>query len=116
MYSISDAWDGRVDADLNGLIFTDMPWMIAPGVGRSATLRSEAEAAWGDLRGRGRLFALGHDAWLVQDGLRSGRFGAGRGELEGVTGQLALDDSRRVQRGLRWGEIRNSTLRLLDEP
>jgi outer membrane PBP1 activator LpoA protein len=52
----------------------------------------------------------------VQEGLRSGRFGAGRGELEGVTGQLALDDSRRVQRGLRWGEIRNSTLRLLDEP
>jgi outer membrane PBP1 activator LpoA protein len=116
MYSISDAWDGRVDADLNGLIFTDMPWMIAPRSGRSATLRSETEAAWGDLRGRGRLFALGHDAWLVQDGLRSGRFGAGRGELEGVTGQLALDDSRRVQRGLRWGEIRNSTLRLLDEP
>ena len=114
MYSISDAWDGRVDADLNGLIFTDMPWMIAPGSGRSATLRSETEAAYGDLRGRSRLFALGHDAWLVQEGLRTGRFSAGSGELEGVTGQLALDDSRRVGRGLRWAEIRNSTLRLLD--
>lgn len=114
MYSISDAWDGRVDADLNGLIFTDMPWMIAPGSGRSATLRSETEAAYGDLRGRSRLFALGHDAWLVQEGLRTGRFSAGSGELEGVTGLLALDDSRRVGRGLRWAEIRNSTLRLLD--
>jgi outer membrane PBP1 activator LpoA protein len=114
MYSISDAWDGRVDADLNGLIFTDMPWMIAPGSGRTATLRSETEAAYGDLRGRSRLFALGHDAWLVQEGLRTGRFSAGSGELEGVTGQLALDDSRRVGRGLRWAEIRNSTLRLLD--
>jgi outer membrane PBP1 activator LpoA protein len=114
MYSTSDAWDGRVDADLNGLIFTDMPWMIAPGSGRSATLRSETEAAYGDLRGRSRLFALGHDAWLVQEGLRTGRFSAGSGELEGVTGQLALDDSRRVGRGLRWAEIRNSTLRLLD--
>ena len=114
MYSISDAWDGRVDADLNGLIFTDMPWMIAPGSGRSATLRSETEGAYGDLRGRSRLFALGHDAWLVQEGLRTGRFSAGSGELEGVTGQLALDDSRRVGRGLRWAEIRNSTLRLLD--
>ena len=114
MYSTSDAWDGRVDADLNGLIFTDMPWMIAPGSGRTATLRSETEAAYGDLRGRSRLFALGHDAWLVQEGLRTGRFSAGSGELEGVTGQLALDDSRRVGRGLRWAEIRNSTLRLLD--
>jgi len=114
MYSISDAWDGRVDADLNGLMFTDMPWMIAPGSGRSATLRSETEAAYGDLRGRGRLFALGHDAWLVQEGIRNGRFSAGSSELEGVTGQLALDDSRRVGRGLRWAEIRNSTLRLLD--
>jgi outer membrane PBP1 activator LpoA protein len=115
MYSISDAWDGRVDADLNGLVFTDMPWMIAPRSGRSATLRSEVEAAWGDLRGRGRLFALGHDAWIVQEGLRTGRFAAGRGELEGVTGQLALDDARRVQRGLRWAEVRNGTLRLLDD-
>jgi outer membrane PBP1 activator LpoA protein len=115
MYSISDAWDGRVDADLNGLTFTDMPWMIAPGSGRSATLRSETEAAYGDLRDRGRLFALGHDAWLVQEGLRNGRFSAGSGELEGVTGQLVLDDSRSVRRGLRWAEIRNSTLRLLDD-
>lgn len=115
MYSISDAWDGRVDADLNGLTFTDMPWMIAPGSGRSATLRSETEAAFGDLRSRGRLFALGHDAWLVQEGLRNGRFSARGGELEGVTGQLVLDDSRRIGRGLRWAEIRNSTLRLLDD-
>lgn len=115
MYSISDAWDGRVDADLNGLIFTDMPWMIASGSGRSAALRAEVEAAWGDLRGRGRLFALGHDAWLVQEGLRTGRFGPARGELDGATGQLALDDARRVQRGLRWAEIRNSTLRLVDD-
>ena len=115
MYSISDAWDGRVDADLNGLTFTDMPWMIAPGSGRSATLRSETEAAYGDLRDRGRLFALGHDAWLVQEGLRNGRFSARSGELEGVTGQLVLDDSRSVRRGLRWAEIRNSTLRLLDD-
>ena len=113
-YSISDAWDGRVDADLNGLTFTDMPWMIAPDSGRSATLRSETEAAYGDLRGRGRLFALGHDAWLVQEGLRNGRFSARSGELEGVTGQLVLDDSRSVRRGLRWAEIHNSTLRLLD--
>ena len=114
MYSISDAWDGRVDADLNGLTFTDMPWMIAPGSGRSATLRGETEAAYGDLRDRGRLFALGHDAWLVQEGLRNGRFSTGSGELEGVTGQLVLDGSRSVRRGLRWAEIRNSTLRLLD--
>lgn len=114
-YSLSDAWDGRADGDLDGMRFPDMPWMISPDAPPVAALRAQTEAAWGDLRGRGRLFALGHDAWAVQEALRSGRLAAGRGEIEGVAGTLALDDRRRVRRALRWAEIRSSTLRPLDE-
>ena len=115
-YSTADAWDGRADDDLEGMMFPDMPWMIAPSADGVSALRSQAQAAWGDLRGRGRLFALGHDAWLVQEALRTGRLAAGRGEISGVTGALALDDERRVRRALSWAEIRSSTLRPLDDP
>lgn len=113
-YSTADAWDGRADGDLEGMVFPDMPWMIAPAADGVAALRTQAQAAWGDLRGRGRLFALGHDAWLVQEALRTGRLAAGRGEVPGVTGALALDDQRRVRRALSWAEIRSSMLRPLD--
>ena len=115
-YSTADAWDGRADGDLEGMVFPDMPWMIAPAADGVAVLRAQSQAAWGDLRGRGRLFALGHDAWLVQEALRTGRLAAGRGEIPGVTGALALDDQRRVRRALSWAEIRSSTLRPLDDP
>lgn len=114
-YSTADAWDGRADGDLEGMVFPDMPWMIAPAADGVAALRTQVQAAWGDLRGRGRLFALGHDAWLVQEALRTGRLAAGRGEVPGVTGALALDDQRRVRRALSWAEIRSSMLRPLDE-
>lgn len=114
-YSTADAWDGRADGDLEGMVFPDMPWMIAPAADGVAALRTQSQAAWGDLRGRGRLFALGHDTWLVQEALRTGRLAAGRGEIPGVTGALALDDQRRVRRALSWAEIRSSTLRPLDD-
>ena len=114
-YSTADAWDGRADGDLEGMVFPDMPWMIAPAADGVAALRTQVQAAWGDLRGRGRLFALGHDAWLVQEALRTGRLAAGRGEVPGVTGALALDDQRRVRRALSWAEIRSSMLRPLDD-
>jgi outer membrane PBP1 activator LpoA protein len=51
----------------------------------------------------------------VQEALRTGRLAAGRGEITGVTGALALDDQRRVRRALSWAEIRSSTLRPLDD-
>lgn len=114
-YSTADAWDGRADGDLEGMVFPDMPWMIAPAADGVAALRTQSQAAWGDLRGRGRLFALGHDTWLVQEALRTGRLAAGRGEVSGVTGALALDDQRHVRRALSWAEIRSSTLRPLDD-
>ena len=114
-YSTAEGWDGRADADLEGMVFPDMPWMITPGAEGVAKLRDAAQSAWGDLRGRGRLFALGHDAWWVQEALRAGRLAPGRGEIEGVTGTLAVDDQRRIRRALRWAEVRSNMLRPLDD-
>ncbi|MCP5466302.1 MAG: penicillin-binding protein activator [Sinobacteraceae bacterium] len=114
-YATSDAYEPGLsgNADLDGLLFPDMPWMLGmPGT--AERLRSATLEAWGpDVRGRGRLYAFGYDAWLIYQGLRSA--GSGRmAPVDGATGRLWLDAERRVRRDLDWAQIRNGLPRALD--
>ncbi|MBM4234290.1 MAG: penicillin-binding protein activator [Gammaproteobacteria bacterium] len=113
-YATADAWDGRAGAELAGLIFPDMDWSLAAEAPAVAALRADTSAAFGDSNGRGRLYALGHDAWLLQSALRAGKTLTAEAPLVGATGQLSIDATGRVQRSLRWAEIGASGLRLLD--
>ena len=113
-YATADAWDGRAGAELAGLIFPDMDWSLAAEAPAVAALRADTSAAFGDSNGRGRLFAFGHDAWLLQSALRAGKTPTAEAPLVGATGQLSIDATGRVQRSLRWAEIGASGLRLLD--
>jgi outer membrane PBP1 activator LpoA protein len=116
-YTTSEAWDGRSGNDLDGIMFPDMPWMIATDAPAAAALRSATSSAFGDARGRGRLYAFGHDAWLLQQALRE------RGTstktpgitVDGASGSLSIDAERRVQRSLRWAELTSDSLKLLDD-
>jgi outer membrane PBP1 activator LpoA protein len=112
-FATSDAWDGRSGAELAGIVFPDMDWTIAPDAPAAAALRSATEAAFGDSRGRGRLFAFGHDAWLLQAAIRAGRPPTAATPLSGASGALSIDADGRVERSLRWAEIGNSGFRLL---
>jgi outer membrane PBP1 activator LpoA protein len=112
-FATSDAWDGRSGAELAGIVFPDMDWMIAPDAPAAAALRSATEAAFGDSRGRGRLFAFGHDAWLLQAAIRAGRPPNAATPLNGASGTLSIDAGGRVERSLRWAEIGNTGFRLL---
>ena len=113
-YATADAFDGRAGADLAGLVFPDMDWMIAPQQPAAAALRAATESAFGEVRGRGRLFAFGHDAWLLQRALRSGTPPSAAAPLAGATGTLMLDAGGRVQRSLRWAEIASDSIKLQD--
>lgn len=113
-YATSDVWDGRAGSELAGLVFPDMDWSLATEAPAVAALRADITAAFGDSNGRGRLFAFGHDAWMLQAALRSGKTPTADSPLVGATGQLSIDAAGRVQRSLRWAEIGNSGLRLLD--
>lgn len=115
-YATSDAYDGRTGADLAGLIFPDMDWMIAPQSPAAAALRAATEAAFGEARSRGRLFAFGHDAWLLQRALREGPVPSAAAPLAGAAGELSIDAAGRVQRSLRWAEIETDSIRLLESP
>jgi outer membrane PBP1 activator LpoA protein len=121
-YATSDAYEPGLsgNADLEGLVFPDMPWMLGlPGA--AERLRTTTVEAWGqDVRGRGRLYAFGYDAWLLYQALQgSSRSGTGIGggampPVDGATGRLTLDADRRVRRDLDWAQIRNGLPRPLD--
>ena len=116
-YTTSEAWDGRAGNDLAGVMFPDMPWMIATDTPAAAALRAATSAAFGDTRGRGRLYAFGHDAWLLQQALRerSASTNPPTLALDGTTGTLSIDAERRIQRSVRWAEITSDSLKLLDD-
>lgn len=114
-YATSDAYEPGLagNADLEGLLFPDMPWMLG-AAGTAERLRSATLEAWGqDVRGRGRLYAFGYDAWLIYQGLR-GTGGGTMTPVDGATGRLSLDAERRVRRELDWAQIRNGLPRALD--
>ena len=96
--------DPRRDHDLNGVIFVDMPWVLAPARAASG-LRPRLEAAWPErAAGFSRLFALGVDAYTLSGELaRLRAYPAAR--VDGATGRLGLDARSRVHRELWWARF-----------
>ncbi len=118
VYSTSHVYAGKadrvLDADLDGIRFGDMPWMLALN-GRVAQLRQSLQRDWPyagtDLD---RLYALGVDSYAIIPHLNrisaetSARF-------PGVTSGLSLDRDGRLQRQLAWARFRDGTPRLLED-
>jgi len=108
-YSTSAIWDdGAADTDdLNGVVFADTPWVIAPD-DRAQMVRNSLVRHWGRATlGVSRFYALGYDAYrLLPDILRQpspGPFGAG--EIAGATGMLYADGTGRIHRRLAFAQI-----------
>ena len=96
--------------DLDGLIVTEIPWIVTPGAPQFAGLprRDFPSAALT------RLYALGLDAFRVAQAFREGvpeRF-----VLEGATGQVTLGEGRQFTREGRFAVFRDGTLTPLDGP
>jgi outer membrane PBP1 activator LpoA protein len=108
VYATSDSFepDPGANADLDGLLFPDMPWMVSadPVTGR---IRDAVREAWpARTARRDRLYAFGFDAYRLVPALRSKSL-TGAAEIIGVTGKLHLDDRNRIRRELDWAQIRN---------
>jgi outer membrane PBP1 activator LpoA protein len=113
-YATSDAFepDVRLNQDLDGLMFPEMPWML--GGDLAEAVRAAARDAWpnGPLH-RNRLFAFGFDAYRLAQALRNRSATGGGVQVDGLTGRLSFDAERRVRRELSWAELRDGELRLL---
>ena len=105
VYATSHIWSGTPDPtndrDLDGIVFGDMPWLVAPSES-DRLLRGQIEEAFG---GRGprlpRLHAFGADAYRLATRLRR-ITGDGLESLEGHTGRLSVDANHRIVRRLAW--------------
>jgi outer membrane PBP1 activator LpoA protein len=105
VYSTSsvNAFDGRSNADLNGIMFADTPWTIDPQPWIEHLPAQFAEH-WPEERRRTRLHAMGYDAYNLIASLYAAR-GGNMDELDGVTGTLFLDANGRIHRRLAWAQF-----------
>ena len=96
--------DPTNDRDLDGVVFADMPWLVAPGAS-DRVLREQIDTA---LAGSGvmlpRLHAFGADAYRLAIGLRR-LVGDRRASMDGHTGRLSVDDDHRISRRLAWARF-----------
>jgi outer membrane PBP1 activator LpoA protein len=105
-YSTSsvNSLDGRSDADLNGIMFADTPWLIDPQPWIRYLPDAYAEH-WPEERRLGRLHAMGYDAYNLVASLYANR--GEMAELDGATGTLFLDRQGRVHRRLAWAQFQS---------
>ena len=104
VYATSDALDPgtRASADLEGLVYPEMPWILDGGQGAPGlwdVVHHEWAAAG---RGHLRLYAFGFDAFQL---MRQMRGAAGTFAVDGLTGTLEVAADGRVQRQLEWARI-----------
>jgi outer membrane PBP1 activator LpoA protein len=106
LYTTSDAWDPsvRAAADMDGMIFPEMPWLLFGGQG-APELWDAVQDEWSSrARGRLRLYAFGYDAFRLAQQL--GSAGAVAAGVDGLTGLLELNRADgRVQRSLQFARI-----------
>ena len=98
------------DRDLNGVIFTDIPWVLD----EKNPLRDEASSQLpGATRGQlGRLFAMGADAWHLSKRLPLLRQVPGA-TMDGQTGILTMTPSGSIRRYQRWARFSSGNVELL---
>jgi len=107
VYTTSHAYTGKLDrnadADLNGLMFSDMPWVLdaeSPQPMQRAITRLWPQSA----EQFKRLYALGVDAYNLIPLLS--RMSADPGErMAGETGNLRMDEAQRIHREPRWARF-----------
>lgn len=108
VYATSHVFTGKVDPnadwDMNGMFFTDIPWVL-DNLERPGELHRQVVSNWADQYERfPRLYALGIDALSVLPHLERLRIDT-RAGFNGRTGHLQLDERGRIQRHLQWARF-----------
>lgn len=104
----SDTLSKNQSRDLNGLIFSDMPWLLNP----DRELKRETLGLWPNMsKIEQNLFAMGYDAIKLIPNLQQLRnFPSLR--LNGQTGILYVNDAGVIEREFSWAKYRYGKIRL----
>jgi len=99
IFSTSNVYTGtpspNKDKDLNGIVFTEMPWLFSSSNFNSGLNVSPEQTSFP------RLFALGADAYALSFRLRLLRSTQDAAH-QGLTGRLSLNHNGRIQREAIW--------------
>lgn len=107
VYATSNVYTGIANTtqflDMDGIRFCDTPWLLDP----QNPLRQQVISQWNQADGSlGRLYAMGADAYGLISRLR--QFQAlPDTTMQGLSGQLSLNESQRIERQLPWAEFRD---------
>ncbi|HSP01334.1 MAG TPA: penicillin-binding protein activator, partial [Thioalkalivibrio sp.] len=107
--------DSQADADLDGVILADIPWILDVPVEGAPTRASLTQALSPGSRQLPRLVAMGYDAFQLAPLLSHLHQRPGE-RLPGLTGNLYLDTEGRIHRHLHWAVFRQGTLRPMAPP
>ncbi|MGB1477432.1 MAG: penicillin-binding protein activator [Marinobacter salsuginis] len=116
VYSPSIIYEGTPapsrDRDLNGVIFTDIPWVL----GDDNELRTRATENLSGTRGQpGRLFAMGADAWHLSKRLPLLKQ-VESASISGQTGILTMTAEGSIHREQLWAQFRNGVPEFIPDP
>ncbi|WP_333607265.1 penicillin-binding protein activator [Arsukibacterium sp.] len=112
--SFSTNLDSNDQRDLNGLTFTETPWLV--GSAHSQPLREQHQQWLGDQdEALQRLFAMGFDAYQLIGSLKQQQKLTSL-SFDGLTGRLSLSAQGSIIRQLSWATYRNNRLLAIEEP
>ncbi|WP_440054925.1 penicillin-binding protein activator [Pseudoalteromonas sp. T1lg65] len=116
LYASSRSYSKQIDktdkGDLEGLYFTEQPWML-PNAIDNTSLRNSYQGLWPEQADiEQRLFAMAFDALKVLPELRQMAHLPGK-RFEGLTGQLSMDEKNIIKRKLSWAQYHNKQIRLV---
>ncbi|KZN51211.1 hypothetical protein N482_00975 [Pseudoalteromonas luteoviolacea NCIMB 1942] len=120
LYASSRSYSKQIDKtdkrDLEGLYFTELPWMLPDAV-NERNLRDTYSRLWPEQADiEQRLFAMAYDAVNLIPELKQLNKIPGK-EFEGLTGALSFKEANQIHRKLIWAQYHKNRIRLvsLDE-
>ncbi len=114
LYASSKSHSKQIDrtdkGDLDGLYFTELPWMLSAQVANQ-TLRQQYNSLWPEqVDISQRLFAMAYDSVAMLNDITQLSMIPGR-QYTGLTGQLSITSDGQINRQLNWAQYKNKQIK-----
>ncbi|GAA59135.1 LppC putative lipoprotein [Pseudoalteromonas sp. BSi20652] len=114
LYASSKSHSKQIDStdkgDLNGLYFTELPWMLGSQVEHQG-LRKQYNSLWPDQADISqRLFAMSYDAVSVLHDIRQLSVSLDN-QFSGLSGKLSVNSNGHIERTLDWAQYTNRLIK-----
>nr|WP_247664797.1 penicillin-binding protein activator [Pseudoalteromonas sp. MMG010] len=117
LYASSKSHSKQIDktdkGDLDGLYFTELPWMLPDQV-TLKSLRSVYNSLWPDQADISqRLFAMAYDSVLILPQIKQLSAQPGN-QYNGISGKLSINDYGYIKRELEWAQYKNRQIKVVE--